>query len=102
MKIINVARGGIINEPALLNALNGNKCAGVALDVFEQEPPTSDVTKQLIRHPKVIVTPHLGASTYEAQIKVGLDVAKQILALTHKFPEFLELSGVVNKQLLRD
>lgn len=63
VKVVNVARGGIINEADLLTALESGQCGGAAIDVFEQEPPTSDVTKALIQHPAVVATPHLGAST---------------------------------------
>lgn len=58
--IINVARGGIVDEEALLNALKSGHCAGAALDVFTEEPPKNSVTLELIAHPKVICTPHLG------------------------------------------
>lgn len=76
LQIINVARGGIIEENALIDALDQNKIAGAALDVFENEPAIdSPVTK----HPKIIVTPHLGASTLEAQEKVAVSVAQEII-----------------------
>jgi D-3-phosphoglycerate dehydrogenase len=78
-RIINCARGGIVDEAALLEALNAGKLAGVALDVLTKEPPGDDVTLHaLIEHPRVVVTPHLGASTEEAQVSVALDVAEQI------------------------
>lgn len=57
---MNVARGGIVDEEALLNALKAGQCAGAALDVFVQEPPKNPVTLELIAHPKVVATPHLG------------------------------------------
>lgn len=57
---MNVARGGIVDEEALLNALKSNHCAGAALDVFIEEPPKNPVSLELIAHPKVIATPHLG------------------------------------------
>lgn len=60
IRIINVARGGIVDEEALLNALKSDHCAGAALDVFTEEPPKNSVTLELIAHPKVICTPHLG------------------------------------------
>jgi D-3-phosphoglycerate dehydrogenase len=79
--IVNDARGGIIDENALLAALESGKVAGAALDVFEQEPPPSDYP--LLRHERIIVTPHLGASTHEAQENVSIDVAEQVVdALT--------------------
>lgn len=74
--IINCARGGIINEKDLYAALESGKVAGAALDVFEQEPP---VNNPLIGHDKVVSTPHLGASTQEAQENVALAVAEQIV-----------------------
>lgn len=60
VKVINVARGGIIDEEALLLALESGQCGGAALDVFPEEPPTSEVTKKLIQHSNVVATPHLG------------------------------------------
>ena len=81
-RLINCARGGLIDEEALLNALNEHKLAGVALDVFSQEPIRDDaVLKQLLAHERVIATPHLGASTEEAQVGVATDVAEQIVAV---------------------
>jgi D-3-phosphoglycerate dehydrogenase len=74
--IINCARGGIINEKDLYEALESGKVAGAALDVFEQEPP---VNSPLVVHPNVVCTPHLGASTQEAQENVALAVAEQIV-----------------------
>lgn len=75
VKIINCARGGIIDEKALLAALESGKVKGAALDVFEEEPP-KDLS--LLKHPAVIATPHLGASTDEAQENVALAVAEQV------------------------
>jgi D-3-phosphoglycerate dehydrogenase len=77
VRIVNCARGGIINEDALARAVSGGKVAGAALDVFVNEPPTGS---PLLELDHVIVTPHLGASTAEAQVAVAVDVAKQILA----------------------
>lgn len=83
-RLINCARGGLIDEEALLNALNENRLAGAALDVFSQEPIRDDaVLKQLVAHERVIATPHLGASTEEAQVGVATDVAEQIVAVLH-------------------
>lgn len=81
-RLINCARGGLIDEEALLDALNENRLAGAALDVFSQEPVRDDaVLKQLLAHDHVIATPHLGASTEEAQVGVATDVAEQIVAV---------------------
>ncbi|MFW9987889.1 MAG: phosphoglycerate dehydrogenase [Candidatus Odinarchaeota archaeon] len=74
--LINCARGALINEDDLLNALESNHIKGVALDVFPVEPPSSDTG--LYNHPNVILTPHLGASTNEAQEKVAVMIAEQI------------------------
>lgn len=84
VRIINCARGGIIDEAALFRALESGKVAGAALDVFEQEPPPRD--SPLVSHPLVIPTPHLGASTEEAQVNVALDVADQILGVLDGLP----------------
>lgn len=75
VRIINCARGGIVDEAALLRAIESGKVAGAALDVFAQEPPTC---WDLIRREEVICTPHLGASTAEAQTTVALQIARQI------------------------
>lgn len=76
VRVINCARGGIIDEKALLDALNSGKVAGAALDVFASEPPAPD--SPLVLHPKVVATPHLGASTGEAQLNVAIAVAEQV------------------------
>lgn len=75
-RIINCARGGIIDEVALLEALQQGKIAGAALDVFEQEPLGESALRELDK--EIILTPHLGASTEEAQVNVAIDVAEQI------------------------
>ncbi len=78
-RVINCARGGIVDEAALLAALESGHVAGAALDVFSKEPPSGDETlAALIAHPAVVATPHLGASTEEAQVSVALDVAEQV------------------------
>jgi D-3-phosphoglycerate dehydrogenase len=76
VRIINCARGGIIDEKALYDAIQSGKVAGAALDVFEEEPPTGS---PLLELDGVIVTPHLGASTVEAQQNVAVSVAKQCI-----------------------
>ncbi len=73
--IVNCARGGIVDEAALHQALVNGKLAGAALDVFEQEPLIDTPLKQL---PQVVLTPHLGASTEEAQLNVAIEIAKQV------------------------
>ena len=76
VRIINCARGGIIDEKALYDAVRSGKVAGAALDVFETEPPTDS---PLLTLDQIIVTPHLGASTAEAQVNVAVSVAKQCI-----------------------
>lgn len=90
VRVINCARGGLVDEVALLEALNNGKVAGAALDVFTQEPPAAD--NPLLSHPQVIVTPHLGASTKEAQEGVAVTVAEQM----RDYLASGELRGAVN------
>ncbi|HAR36868.1 MAG TPA: 3-phosphoglycerate dehydrogenase [Acidobacteria bacterium] len=71
--IVNVARGGVVDEKALLQALNSGKVKAAALDVFEKEPPEDF---SLIDHPKVTATPHLGAAAEEGQKRAGMEVAR--------------------------
>lgn len=77
-RIINCARGGIINEEDLVDAVNSGKIAGAAIDVFVEEPPFAS---GLIKSDKIIVTPHLGASTVEAQVNVAIDIAYEIISV---------------------
>jgi len=77
VRILNVARGGVLDEAALCEALREGRVAGAALDVFEKEPPTGS---PLLSFDTVILTPHLGASTQEAQEKVAVRIAEQIAA----------------------
>ena len=81
VRILNIERGGVINEEALLKALNSKKVAAAGLDVYNEEPP---LNKELIMHEKVTFTPHLGASTIEAQENVGIEVAEQIVLALKK------------------
>lgn len=76
-RILNIARGGVLDEEALLEAINEGRLAGAALDVFETEPLPDE--SPLRMHPQIILTPHLGASTVEAQEQVAADVAIQVL-----------------------
>ncbi|KAI0594726.1 phosphoglycerate dehydrogenase [Biscogniauxia sp. FL1348] len=92
-RVLNVARGGVYNERALLRALDEGWIAGAGLDVYTQEPPPPPPTQEegeekegnpaarLLRHPKVVATPHLGASTVEAQDKVSVDACTQVRAV---------------------
>jgi D-3-phosphoglycerate dehydrogenase len=77
VRIINCARGGIINEDALYEALTSGKVAGAALDVFAEEPPTD---WKLLKLDNVIASPHIGAGTREAQARVGAEVAEKLIA----------------------
>jgi D-3-phosphoglycerate dehydrogenase len=74
--LINTARGGVVDEKALLKALDERKIAGAALDVFESEPPTE---WSLVKHPKLVATPHLASSTKEAQVRVGDLTAEKVI-----------------------
>jgi D-3-phosphoglycerate dehydrogenase len=76
-RLINCARGGIVDEAALLAALHRGHLAGAALDVYEREPPTDS---PLLEQDNVVLTPHLGASTEEAQVAVGVAIARQVVA----------------------
>lgn len=79
-RVLNVARGGIYNEEALVKALDEGWIAGAGIDVFTSEPPKPDSTaEKLSQHPKCVATPHLGASTVEAQENVSLDVCTQVV-----------------------
>jgi len=91
--LVNCARGGTVDEKALLNHLNSGKVYAAALDVYEAEPP---VFKDIVNHPKVICTPHIGASTKEGQLRAGKICAEQmVIALSGKTPDFW-----VNKKMM--
>jgi D-3-phosphoglycerate dehydrogenase len=75
--LVNAARGGISDEAALLRGLQSGQVGGVGLDVFVKEPPGAT---DLVRHPNVVATPHLGASTEEAQLRVAVEIAHQVVA----------------------
>uniref|UniRef100_A0AAQ5XM47 D-3-phosphoglycerate dehydrogenase n=1 Tax=Amphiprion ocellaris TaxID=80972 RepID=A0AAQ5XM47_AMPOC len=93
VKVVNCARGGIIDEAALLRALESGQCGGAGLDVFVEEPPKD---RSLVDHPNVISCPHLGASTKEAQARCGEDIALQIVDMV----KGKKLVGAVNAQVL--
>ncbi|XP_070694594.1 D-3-phosphoglycerate dehydrogenase [Pempheris klunzingeri] len=93
VKVVNCARGGIIDEAALLRALESGQCGGAGLDVFVEEPPKD---RSLVNHPNTISCPHLGASTKEAQARCGEDIALQIVDMV----KGEKLVGAVNAQIL--
>lgn len=78
VRIVNCARGGIIDEHALLDALQSGQVGGAALDVYSQEPPPESF-RALIRHPHLVATPHIAASTEEAQTKVARQITEQVI-----------------------
>ena len=83
-RVLNVARGGVFDETALLASLNSGHTAGAGIDVFTMEPPHKDPASSaalLIAHPNCVATPHLGASTVEAQENVSIDVCEQVLQI---------------------
>jgi D-3-phosphoglycerate dehydrogenase len=98
--IVNVARGGLIDEDALHRALTSNTIAGAGLDVFVHEPPTGS---PLLGLPNIVVTPHLGASTDEAQEKAGVSVARSVrLALAGELvPDAVNVAGGVIEPTVR-
>jgi D-3-phosphoglycerate dehydrogenase len=79
--IVNASRGGTVDEDALLEALENGKCAAAGLDVFDNEP---NPRKDLLTHPRISVTPHIGASTEEAQNKIGIELAEKMIAALKK------------------
>jgi D-3-phosphoglycerate dehydrogenase len=75
--LVNAARGGLYDEAALIRGLDSGQLGGVGLDVFPEEPPG---LTDIVKHPKVVVTPHLGASTEEAQLRVAVEIAQQVVS----------------------
>jgi D-3-phosphoglycerate dehydrogenase len=101
VRIVNAARGELVDEEALLKALDSGRVAGAALDVHAQEPP---VDWRLARHPRVVATPHIGAATAEAQERVGTDIAIQVRdylkgGLIQHAVNFFSLSGDLYDQV---
>lgn len=74
--LINTARGGVINEDDLIDALNSGKVSHACLDVFENEPQPSEA---ILKHPKISLTPHIGAATNEAQERIGVELAEKLI-----------------------
>ena len=77
--VINAARGGIVDEAALYEALVNGKIYAAGLDVFEIEPPTDEIRQKLLALPNVVATPHIGASTFEAQERVGMLLVERLI-----------------------
>jgi D-3-phosphoglycerate dehydrogenase len=100
VRLVNAARGGIVDEGALASALADGRVAGAALDVYAREPCTDS---PLFGLPNVVVTPHLGASTHEAQEKAGTQVARSVrLALAGEFvPDAVNVQGGVVDEMIR-
>jgi D-3-phosphoglycerate dehydrogenase len=100
VRIVNAARGGIVDEGALASALADGRVAGAALDVYAREPCTDS---PLFGLPNVVVTPHLGASTHEAQEKAGTQVARSVrLALAGEFvPDAVNVQGGAVDEMIR-
>jgi len=99
VRIINCARGGIVDEAALLRALESGHVAGAALDVFEVEPPKGN---PLLAHARVVATPHLGASTEEAQEKVAVQIAHQVADALKGRGYFGVVNASVMNQMLNE
>lgn len=95
-RIVNCARGGVVDEQALADALRQGQLAGAAVDVWEHEPPLGEHRSPLLDAPNVLCTPHLGASTAEAQENVAIDVARQVIAALRGEP----VPGAVNLPML--
>jgi D-3-phosphoglycerate dehydrogenase len=83
VKIVCAARGGVIDDAALLEALESGKVSGAALDVYETEPPTDYA---LAKHPRVIAVPHIGAQTEEAQVRAAIDIASEVMNILEGKP----------------
>ena len=94
--IVNCARGGIVDEAALLRALDAGIVGGAALDVFSSEPPTPELAA-LIGHPRVVATPHIAASTHEAQEKVARQVTEQVIHALRNEP----VETAINEMAIR-
>lgn len=100
-RIINVARGGVVDDAALARALDSGAVAGAALDVFDPEPPSPD--NPLIKHPNVICTPHLGASTVEAQEEVAYEIAEAVIgALKGELTSSVVNAPMVAPEILKE
>jgi D-3-phosphoglycerate dehydrogenase len=79
--LVNISRGGLINELALVDALNSGQVSFAAVDVFDNEPTPRE---EIIKHPKISLTPHIGAATNEAQERIGVELASLIIGHFNK------------------
>lgn len=106
VRVINAARGGIVVEEALLEGLESGKVAGAALDCFEFEPPhkhPDSISAKVVQHPNVVATPHLGASTTEAQLDVAVEIATAVrLALGGELVPTMINGPVMSPELLKE
>ena len=93
VRIVNCARGGIVDEKALLAALQSGQVGGAALDVYSQEPPPEGL-EDLLKHPNVVATPHIAASTEEAQEKVARQVTEQVILALQGQPVSTPVNGM--------
>jgi D-3-phosphoglycerate dehydrogenase / 2-oxoglutarate reductase len=96
VRLVNCARGGIINEADLLEALQSGQVGGAALDVFSKEPPPPEL-EALLKHPNVIATPHIAASTEEAQEKVAIQITEQVILALNGQPVNSPVNGMAIK-----
>ncbi len=96
VRLVNCARGGIIDEAALLEALESGQVGGAALDVFSKEPPPPEL-EALLKHPNLIATPHIAASTAEAQEKVAIQITEQVILALNGQP----VSSPVNRMEIK-
>lgn len=99
--IVNCSRGGLMDEDALLAALDSGHLAGAALDVIEDEPPTDSRTWKLLQHPRVVATPHLGAATREAQTRIATDLCRDVLAVLRGSPPAAAVNAPVAPAAIR-
>jgi D-3-phosphoglycerate dehydrogenase len=102
VRIVNCARGGIVDEQALLDALNEGAVAGAAVDVYSEEPPESDYLHELIAHDDVVATPHIAATTGAAQAKVAEQITKQVLSGLTGEPVDTPVNGMALKMAGQD
>jgi D-3-phosphoglycerate dehydrogenase len=102
VRIVNCARGGIVDERDLLDALNDGEVAGAAVDVYSEEPPESDFLHELIAHENVVATPHIAATTGAAQEKVATQIAEQVLSALNGNPVDTPVNGMALKMAGQD